>query len=354
MNSMKRFFDFIPERILKSIYLKIFLVLCLVSLAALFENLFRFVDPRASIFFFYPLVIISLVFVHAKTTIIISAIFLQYFVLSNMKFVFKIPDHLIIQIIFFLSNLILYRYSNSVKLEVLKVQKELEEEMSTRFKFTSTLGQLIRKNTSLLKTGGLFMKDQSPESDKFKKALALVMIKGDELDGFMKDVVNVSILASGEKLDFHTTEFSLRTVVNEEAQKLETLHKDKYVLEVKSDGTKSKWNEEAMRRVFSVLTQNALKHGNEKPVSISFIEDENHASLKVQNFGTPMTDKQLKDIFTPFHSMLQMRAGQEIKPGLDVCLIKGIVEAHGGNLKVLSNNVEGTVFQVLLPRRFAT
>lgn len=351
MDSFKQFFDFIPEKVRKSIYFRFFLVFSLVSLSALFENLLRSFDPRASVFFFYPLVIISLIFVHAKLTMLVSAIFLQFFVLAKMKIAFVYPDDLVIQIIFLLSNLILLRFSNAVKAEVINVKKELEEEMSTRFKFTSTLGQLIRTNTSLLKTGGLFMKEQNPESEKFKKALALVMLKGDELDNFMKDVVSVSVLASGEKLDFHMTEFSLRTVVNEVIESFEALNPNKIVLDVKSPGAKAKWNEEAMRRMVYVLCSNAIKHGNEKPVSVSFVEEENHASLTVQNFGTPMTEKQIKELFIPFHSMLQMRTGKEINPGLNLTLVKGIVEAHGGNFKVVSNTVEGTIFHALLPRR---
>jgi signal transduction histidine kinase len=351
MNALKQFFDFIPEKILKSIYLKIFLVFSLVSIAALFEKGLRFVDPRASIFFFYPLVIVSLVYVHAPATIVVSALFLQFFVLAKMKVGFVYPDDLIIQIVFLLSNLMLYRFSNSVKAEVQKVQKELEEEMSSRLKFTSTLGQLIRSSTSLLKTGGLFMKEQSPESEKFKKALALVMLKGDQLDNLMKDVVNVSILASGEKLDFHTAEVSLRTIVNEMAASFEANHPGKIVLDIKSPGIRASWNEEAMRRVVYVLCSNAIVHGNEKPVTLSFVEDDNHASITVQNFGTPISEKDLKELFLPFRSMLQMRPGTEIKPGLSLTVVKGIIEAHGGNLKVVSNTVEGTIFQVLLPRR---
>lgn len=353
MDSLKKYFDFIPERILKSTFLKVALTLCLVSFATIFERQLRLVDPRMSILIFYPLIMISIMFIHARATFIIAAMFLQFFILSDVSLKFRFPQDLIVQVIFLLSNLLTYRLSQLIKREAEIVKKELEEEMSSRFKFTSTLGQLIRTSTSLLKTGGLFMKDQNPESDKFKKALTLVIQKGDELDQLMKDVVNVSVLASGEKLDIHLNNVSLRTIVQEVVASFEALHPGKIILNVKSDGAKARWNEEGMRRMFSALCSNAIKFGNEKPVNVNFVEDQNHASFTIQNSGTPIDPKEMKELFMPFRTMLKMRKGPEIRPGLNLTLVKGMVEAHGGNIKAVSNAVEGTHFQILLPRRIA-
>lgn len=154
----------------------------------------------------------------------------------------------------------------------------------------------------------------------------------------------------GQGLDLVFKEQSFRTIALEALAPFEKEHKAKFKIDYQSSGTKAIWNADSIKRMIQALCTNALKFGNEKPIVVNFLEDEEHVRFSVQNWGTPIHEKALKDLFQPFKLMIT-KPSNEPGMGLNLSLVKGIVEAHGGNIKVVSNADEGTCFQILLPKK---
>ena len=74
--------------------------------------------------------------------------------------------------------------------------------------------------------------------------------------------------------------------------------------------------------------------------------------LEIQDFGRGIPKNKLKKIFEPFY---QVDSGMDRKfggAGLGLTIVKGIIEAHGGNIEVESKVGEGTTFRVILPTRY--
>lgn len=67
------------------------------------------------------------------------------------------------------------------------------------------------------------------------------------------------------------------------------------------------------------------------------------ACIRVRDTGPGIDEELLPDIFTPFFST------KEQGTGLGLPIAKGIMEEHGGDLKVQSSSAGGTVFAFLLP-----
>lgn len=347
MDYLSRYMTFLPEKVVKSTSFKVTISFFMVSLATIFEHIQYKINPETSVMVFYPLIMVSLLFVHGRSTMIMAAIFLQFFVLSRGHLQFSFSRDLPIQIIFCFSNLMILTLSLLYRKEILKLKAQLEHEATDRFKFTSALARVTKTPIHLLKMASLYMKEQNPDSEKYKKALELVGQKSDELEHFMNDVLGASHMAYGRSLDVVLEKASLRSIVVETIQTFKTKFPDRIVLELTSDGMEALWDKLGMKRVVEALCSNAVEFGNERPVEVSFIETQDLATLKVLNFGDPIPQSELKDLFLPFRSMI----GGSPRPGLNLTLVKGIVEAHGGNIKVVSNEIEGTFFQVLLPRK---
>ncbi len=58
-----------------------------------------------------------------------------------------------------------------------------------------------------------------------------------------------------------------------------------------------------------------------------------------------MTEEQLKRVFDPFYTTRQQEGGT----GLGLSIVYGIVQEHGGTIRVESQRGKGTTVKVVLP-----
>jgi signal transduction histidine kinase len=105
-----------------------------------------------------------------------------------------------------------------------------------------------------------------------------------------------------------------------------------------------------IQQVASNLIGNALTHGAaQKPIRVSARSDDHYLILEVSNDGEPIAPESLLKIFQPFWRNSTSAAREGLGLGLHIC--SQIVQAHGGNLSVVSSRVGGTQFTVRLPLR---
>jgi signal transduction histidine kinase len=101
-----------------------------------------------------------------------------------------------------------------------------------------------------------------------------------------------------------------------------------------------------LQQVFTNLIVNALQAMPEEgTLSIETSFDEDHAYLLVQDTGTGMTQKTLKQIFLPFFTTKDIKQGT----GLGLSVVHGIVKSHGGSIDVESSIGHGACFRIKFP-----
>jgi signal transduction histidine kinase len=116
------------------------------------------------------------------------------------------------------------------------------------------------------------------------------------------------------------------------------------------DQVLGKWDKEGVHRIFENLISNAIKYGDEEsPILIKINNDRKSVSFSITNFGKPLTKKVQHNLFKSF-----WRGSEAIKDGkngwgLGLFVVKGLVEAFKGKIKVESSADKGTKFQVTLP-----
>ena len=106
----------------------------------------------------------------------------------------------------------------------------------------------------------------------------------------------------------------------------------------------------ALERILANLVSNAIKFTpREGTITISLVEDEDHAVLRVADTG-PGIDAELKTrLFGRFER--GARSASTSGSGLGLSLVKELAEAHGGSVSVAdADGPSGTVFEVRLPR----
>jgi signal transduction histidine kinase len=108
-----------------------------------------------------------------------------------------------------------------------------------------------------------------------------------------------------------------------------------------------------LERAIANLLRNALEHtpaGGRIHVLVT--GDEGHASVEISDTGEGIADEDLPNIWTRFYraERSRARAGDASDgAGLGLAITKGIVELHGGQVRVQSRPGTGSVFTVVLP-----
>ena len=104
-------------------------------------------------------------------------------------------------------------------------------------------------------------------------------------------------------------------------------------------------------QVISNLVGNAITYGDpEKPIEVTASCRPKAITLSVHNFGAPIDDALLPQLFDPF-TRRPTAVARSAGLGLGLYISDQIVRAHGGSIRVTSSEKGGTCFAVELPCR---
>ncbi|WP_455766402.1 hybrid sensor histidine kinase/response regulator transcription factor [Phocaeicola plebeius] len=107
-------------------------------------------------------------------------------------------------------------------------------------------------------------------------------------------------------------------------------------------------DKEALTKVLSNLLTNANKYTQSR-IEVRFQEhpEKQTFSIEVQDNGKGMSEEELTKIFKPFYQASENKPGT----GIGLSIVKGIVEAHHGQVNVTSQPGHGSSFMITLPQK---
>ena len=116
--------------------------------------------------------------------------------------------------------------------------------------------------------------------------------------------------------------------------------------------TRGVWDAGRIDQLLQNLIGNALQHGlNKRDVTVTVTGEPDAVRLTVHNFGVPIPDDAIPTLFDPLVRSASEDLGQPTTSlGLGLFIVKEVVDAHGGTIDVISNQTDGTLFTVVLPR----
>jgi signal transduction histidine kinase len=114
--------------------------------------------------------------------------------------------------------------------------------------------------------------------------------------------------------------------------------------------TSGHWDSDRLSQVFSNLVANAVRHGlREHGVRVSIDGTApSRVCVQIRNMGV-ISAAALAKLFEPLALAERQREGSQ-GLGLGLYISHEIVKAHGGQIHVESDAVQGTMFSVVLPR----
>ncbi len=99
------------------------------------------------------------------------------------------------------------------------------------------------------------------------------------------------------------------------------------------------------------MISNAIKYSpKDKNINVTLSEKNGKAVIKVHDEGQGITEEDRKSIFQRFVKLSAQPTGGETSTGLGLSIVKSLVEAHHGTVRVESDGKDqGAAFIIELP-----
>src|SRR5262249_28227452 len=164
----------------------------------------------------------------------------------------------------------------------------------------------------------------------------------------VSELMDVSRISEG-RLQLHRDEVDLAELVRDVARRFsDDASKAGCAVSLHVEGaTRGQWDQLRIEQVVTNLLTNALKFGAGRPVELVISGSEGRARVAVRDHGIGVAPEDAERIFARFEraSAARMFGGL----GLGLYIVRQIVEAHGGHVRVESAPGEGSMFTVDLP-----
>lgn len=198
--------------------------------------------------------------------------------------------------------------------------------------------------TPLIAIGGFSrsIKRSLKSDEKDREKLDIIIQEAQRLENMIREMLDFS-----RPLELHASTQDIQPIIKESLEVVRDLAGEKKVeLQARSAQGLPPCPFEAMRirQVLINLLSNAVEASPEGGiVSISTFQKGKRLFLEVSDQGCGIPADKRREVFLPFFST------KKSGTGLGLTIVKKIVEAHRGQVEILDNSENGTIFRIVLP-----
>jgi PAS domain S-box-containing protein len=190
-------------------------------------------------------------------------------------------------------------------------------------------------------------------SDVVTAKLEVAARQVDRLSRLVAELMDVSRITAGRlQLDLEESDLvpQVRDVVNRFTEDAARAHST-VTVEANAPAalTSGRWDRLRIDQVITNLLSNALKFGAGKPVELTVGGDASGTLLTIRDHGIGIPAEDIERVFERFERAITARSYGGL--GLGLYIVRQIVEAHGGTIRVESQPGAGSTFTVSLPRQ---
>jgi two-component system, OmpR family, sensor kinase len=198
---------------------------------------------------------------------------------------------------------------------------------------------VIRGNLDLLKRN---MSDEDRQ-----ESLRAIESEATRMTKISSDLLLLAEVETGQMVKFETV--SLSAMVKEEISRARLLAGNREIVSGRLEDINVPGDAYKLNQVLSNLVDNAIKYtADSGTITLSLFRDGEWARLEVADTGIGIVPDNLPHLFDRFYRVDKSRSRSRGGTGLGLAIVKGIVEQHGGKIKVDSSLGKGSTFTVYL------
>jgi PAS domain S-box-containing protein len=169
----------------------------------------------------------------------------------------------------------------------------------------------------------------------------------------INDVLDMSKIEAG-KLELSKEALDIQAVIGDVVRMMRERAESRGIELITqfSDEEIDVWaDERALKQIFLNLLSNAIKFSKERSRVYVRVgaEPADFAVVEFEDFGIGMNQEEQKRALQPFGQAKPSTTRNYGGTGLGLPITKGLIEAHGGKLDIMSRVAQGTVVRVMLP-----
>jgi heavy metal sensor kinase len=228
----------------------------------------------------------------------------------------------------------------------------LESAVTTLSQFAGDASHELRTPLAVIRTSAELSLRRARVPESYRESLSEIAAEAERMTQLVEDLLFLA-RSDARTVGMPMSALDLRDIICDVANELRELAEVRN-LRVRTALGESEivvsGNRAALRRLFLVLLDNALKYsppGNQVNVTAAAAGDS--VTVAVEDFGTGIAAADLPHIFQRFYRADKART--DAGHGLGLSLAATIARVHGAAIDVTSVEGEGSVFSVTLPLR---
>ncbi len=225
--------------------------------------------------------------------------------------------------------------------------EDLREERERRERFVSMLTHDLRNPLTTAKTSLQLIARKADDPDRVIARSSKAIDALDRADRMIQDLLDVSRIEAGQRLALELAPCDLVALAREVCDDMSVA----YGADLRTDAPDAlvgSWSCGELRRAVENLVSNACKYGDlMRPIRLKIARQGDAALLSVHNFGPPIPPSDQRAIFESFQRSERTKSSKGW--GIGLSLVKGVVDAHHGEVTLRSDESHGTTFTIRLP-----
>ncbi len=246
--------------------------------------------------------------------------------------------------------------TDTVKVEQALLEKNAALEEAERLKtdFLANVSYQLRTPLNAIMGFAEMLNQQyfGKLNDRQLEYTASMIEAGQRLVSLVNDILDLSTIEAGY-LKLYPAELNVRQLIEQVAQLTEDWAR-KQRLEISIDCADTTLtitaDDRRLKQVLLNLISNAINYSpNGGRVTISAKRDGNFLLLGVRDTGVGIPAEDIARVFTPFDKIHSKKTHRRSGAGLGLALVKSIVQLHGGDISIESQEGQGTLVTCKLP-----
>jgi signal transduction histidine kinase len=234
------------------------------------------------------------------------------------------------------------------------MEEQAREERELRERFVLAIAHDLRSPLAGIRTYAEIVSRYPNRADRNESIAGRIIAGVDRLDRMVSNIYDTHRIRGGLPIDLELRETDFASVLHSVIENLSVSHGDRFITQL-SGNLVGHWCADALARVVENLLTNALKYGHPTaPIVITAGTPpqgtENDFEFSVSNEGDPIPLAEQSTLFQLFARANSPRRTGKTGWGIGLALVRALIEAHGGSVRIESAAGSGTTFYVRLPR----
>ncbi|MFA5576736.1 MAG: ATP-binding protein [Tissierellaceae bacterium] len=221
-----------------------------------------------------------------------------------------------------------------------------------RKEFVANVSHELKTPITTIKSYTETLMEDGIDSSLSRKFLSVIDNECDRMTRLVRDLLQLSNL-DYKKTMWKKEEVSLESLLKDILVKLDLVFKEKeqeLILDFQEDLPNIVVDKDGIEQVILNIVSNSIKYTNNRSkIKVSLGSGEEYLFIRVEDNGAGIPKEDQKRIFERFYRVEKGRSRDLGGTGLGLSIARQIVEAHNGNISLMSSPGEGTVVEIRLP-----